>query len=162
MLKLDLPPRHLSRDTANNLVSSVALKSIWYKDGLSLNDTTQKFKPNLAGSYTVKATSLGCSSVLSAPYYYLVTDIIKLSQDEFIKLAPNPFYNQINFDFVIRGYQKLNIDIYDITTGARVDFKQNITAGSPLQFTQLPRGTYIFRVSSTDNKILHQFKIVKM
>lgn len=152
----------ISRDTANNLVSSVALKSIWYKDGLSLNDTTQKFKPNLAGSYTVKATSLGCSSVLSAPYYYLVTDIIKLSQDEFIKLAPNPFYNQINFDFVIRGYQKLNIDIYDITTGARVDFKQNITAGSPLQFTQLPRGTYIFRVSSTDNKILHQFKIVKM
>ena len=152
----------ISRDTANNLVSSVGLKSIWYKDGAALNDTTQKFKPNLAGSYTVKSTELGCNSALSAPYYYLVTDIIKLSQNEFIKLAPNPFYNQINFDFVIKGYQKLNIEIFDISTGGRVDFKINVTAGTPLQLSQLARGTYIFRVSSSDNKILHQFKIFKL
>ena len=91
-----------------------------------------------------------------------MTDIIKLSQNEFIKLAPNPFYNQINFDFVIKGYQKLNIEIFDISTGGRVDFKINVTAGTPLQLSQLARGTYIFRVSSSDNKILHQCKIFKL
>ena len=152
----------ITRDTSNNLVSNVALKSIWYKDGTALNDSTQKFKPTLAGSYTVKSSALGCNSASSAPYYYLVTDIIKLSPDEFIKLAPNPFYNQINFDFIIKGYQKLNIEIYDLATGARVDFRINVTAGTPLQLSQLAKGTYIFRVSSSDNKILQQFKIVKM
>ena len=40
---------------------------------------------------------------------YLVTDIINLSKDEFIKLAPNPFVNKLNFDFVVKGYQRLNL-----------------------------------------------------
>ena len=49
-----------------------------------------------------------------------------------------------------------------MSTGGRVDLKINVTAGTPLQLSQLARGTYIFSVSSSDNKILQQFKIVKM
>ena len=151
----------LSRDTANFLLSG-APGTTWYKDGSAITDTTQKYKPTTAGSYTAKTTTNGCTSVMSAAYYYLVTDIINLSKDEFIKLAPNPFINQLNFDFIVKGYQKLNIEVYDVATGSKVATQQNITAGTKIQLGQLARGTYIVRVTSNDNKIAQQFKMVKL
>jgi len=151
----------LSRDTANFLLSG-APGTTWYKDGSAITDTAQKYKPTTAGSFTAKTTTNGCTSVMSAAYYYLVTDIINLSKDEFIKLAPNPFINQLNFDFIVKGYQKLNIEVYDVATGSKVATQQNITAGTKIQLGQLARGTYIVRVTSNDNKIAQQFKIVKL
>ena len=151
----------LSRDTANFLLSG-APGTTWYKDGSAITDTAQKYKPTTAGSYTAKTTTNGCTSVMSAAYYYLVTDIINLSKDEFIKLAPNPFINQLNFDFIVKGYQKLNIEVYDVATGSKVATQQNITAGTKIQLGQLARGTYIVKVTSNDNKIAQQFKIVKL
>ena len=151
----------LSRDTANFLLSG-APGTTWYKDGSAITDTAHKYKPTTAGSYTAKTTTNGCTSVMSAAYYYLVTDIINLSKDEFIKLAPNPFVNQLNFDFIVKGYQKLNIEVYDVATGSKVATQQNITAGTKIQLGQLARGTYIVRVTSNDNKIAQQFKMVKL
>ena len=151
----------LSRDTANYLLSG-ASGTTWYKDGVALTDTTQKYKPTAPGSYTAKTTLNGCTSVLSAAYYYLVTDIINLSKDEYIKLAPNPFINQLNFDFVVKGYQRLNLEIFDIATGTKVASKQNIVPGMPIYLGQLSAGTYVIKVTSNDNKISHQFKMVKL
>ena len=98
---------------------------------------------------------------MSNPYYYLLTDIINLSKDEFIKLVPNPFINQLNFDFVVKGYQKLNIEVYDLATGIKVTSKQNLTAG-PIFLGQFSAGTYVIKVISNDNKISYQFKMVKL
>ena len=151
----------LSRDTANYLIASTN-GITWFKDGVQLTDTTQKIKPTAPGSYTAKTTQNGCTSALSSAYYYLVTDIINLSGDEYIKLAPNPFINQLNFDFVVKGYQRLNIEIYDLATGVKVASQPNLTAGSRITLGQLSSGTYIIRVTSNDNKIVHQFKVVKM
>ena len=151
----------ISRDTANFLLSG-APGTTWYKDGSAITDTAQKYKPTTAGSYTAKTTTNGCTSVMSSAYYYLVTDIINLSKDEFIKLAPNPFINQLNFDFIVKGYQKLNIEVYDVATGSKVATQQNITAGTQIQLGQLARGTYIIRITSNDNKIAQQFKMVKL
>jgi len=151
----------LSRDTANFLLSG-APGTTWYKDGSAITDTAQKYKPTAAGSYTAKTTTNGCTSVMGSAYYYLVTDIINLSKDEFIKLAPNPFVNQLNFDFIVKGYQKLNIEVYDVATGSKVVNQQNITPGTQIQLSQLARGTYIIRVTSNDNKIAQQFKMVKL
>jgi hypothetical protein len=151
----------LSRDTANNLVSSIN-GITWYKDGVALTDTTQKIKPTTGGSYTAKTTQNGCISTLSTPYYYLVTDIINLSADEYIKLAPNPFTNQLNFDFVVKGYQRLNMEVFDIATGSKVASQPNLIAGSRITLGQLSTGTYIIRVTSNDQKIIQQFKVVKL
>jgi len=151
----------LSRDTANFLLSG-APGTTWYKDGNAITDTAQKYKPATPGSYTAKTTTNGCTSVMSAAYYYLVTDIINLSKDEFIKLAPNPFVNQLNFDFIVKGYQRLNLEVFDIASGTKVASQQNIIAGTQIQLSQLVRGTYIIRVTSNDNKIVNQFKMVKM
>ena len=166
LLKFSTPSTPtISRDTANNLVSSVSIGNVWYKNGTAINDTTQKIKPSGTepnGSYTVKTTQNGCVSAVSSPYYFLVTDVINLSANEFIKLAPNPFINQLNFDFVVKGYQRLNIEVYDLATGMKVAIKQNLTAGMPITLGQLSAGTYIVKVSSNDNKIVQQFKMVKL
>jgi len=151
----------ITRDTANFLLSGAA-GTTWYKDGSAITDTAQKYKPTAAGSYTAKTTTNGCTSVMSSAYYYLVTDIINLSKDEYIKLAPNPFINQLNFDFIVKGYQRLNIEVFDIATGTKVASQLNITAGSRIALGQLSGGTYIIRVTSNDQKIVQQFKVVKM
>ena len=151
----------LSRDTANFLLSG-APGTTWYKDGSAITDTAQKYKPAAAGSYTAKTTTNGCTSVMSAAYYYLVTDIINLSKDEFIKLAPNPFINQLNFDFVVKGYQRLNIEVFDIASGTKVASQPNLPAGTKITLGQLSAGTYVIKVTSTDNKISYQFKMVKL
>jgi alpha-tubulin suppressor-like RCC1 family protein len=151
----------LSRDTANFLLSG-APGITWYKDGTALIDTAQKIKPTIPGSYTARTTQNGCTSALSNPYYYLVTDIINLSPDEFIKLAPNPFINQLNLDFVIKGYQRLNLEVFDLATGMRKTSMQNLTPGIPIYLGQLSPGTYYVRVSSKDGKINYQFKMIKL
>jgi hypothetical protein len=151
----------ISRDTAGNLVSSVTSGVSWYKD-TALVSTAGIFKPTGAGSYTVKATANGCTSVASSAYYYLVTDLINLSATEYIKLAPNPFVNYLNFDFVVNGYQKLNIDVFETSSGNRITSRQGIAAGSRLSFAELSSGVYIFKVTSSDGKLSYQFKMIKL
>jgi hypothetical protein len=99
---------------------------------------------------------------MSNAYYFLVTDIIKLSANEFVKLAPNPFINQLNFDFVVKGYQRLNLEVFDVATGMKKASMQNLTPGMPIYLGQLSTGTYYVRVSSKDGKINYQFKMVKL
>jgi hypothetical protein len=155
-------PPTISRDTANNLISNVTMRNTWFKDGTQISDTTQKFKPTSAGSYSVKTTQNGCISAMSTPYYYLVTDIVRLNNGEFIKLTPNPFINFVNIDFVVKGHQRLNIEVFSASTGTKVATRIGITAGSRLTFNELSPGLYFLRVASVDLKVSHQFKMVKL
>lgn len=152
----------ISRDTANYLVSSGGISNTWYKDGVAIADTTQRFKPAAPGSYTTKTNQNTCISAMSNPYYYLITDIINLSNGDFIKLAPNPIVNKVNLDFNIKGYQRLNFDVFEMTTGIRVYSRQGLSAGMPISLGELSPGTYIIKISSNDNKIRQQFKVLKM
>jgi hypothetical protein len=77
-------------------------------------------------------------------------------------LAPNPIINQLNFDFVVKGYQRLNLEVFDIANGTMVTSQPNLTAGTKITLGQLSAGTYVIRVTSTDNKISYQFKMVKL
>ena len=99
---------------------------------------------------------------MSAAYYYLVTDIINLSKDEFIKLAPNPFVNQLNFDFIVKGYQRLNLEVFDIASGTMVASQPNLTAGTKITLGHLSAGIYVIKLTPNDNKISYQFKMVKL
>jgi hypothetical protein len=152
----------VSRDTAGNLISSNAIELSWYKDGVKLTNTGATFKPTAAGSYTVKTTLNGCTSLFSNAYYYLVTDLIRLSWDEFIKLTPNPFINNMNIDFVVKGHQRMNIEVFSAATGAKVATRMGVIAGSRLSFSELNPGVYFVRVSSPDFKVSHQLKMVKL
>lgn len=152
----------LSRDTANFLVSSSQYGNIWHKDGAVLVDTSVRFKPTTSGSYSIKTTQNGCASAMSTPYYFIVTNLINLSSNEFIKLAPNPIKNQMNIDFIIKGYQKLNIDFYELSTGLLKYSNKGVFAGSQLYLGQLSPGTYVVSVRSEDGKVAHKLKVVKL
>ena len=151
----------LSRDVNDYLVSNTT-SNIWYKDGVILSDTTQKIKPKIGGVYTVKTTQNGCSSLMSSSYYYLITDIANLGNGQFIKFAPNPFYDKLNFDFYINGYQKMYLNVFDFTTGKLVGQNKDVYPGCTLQFGNLMPGKYLFKLYSYDGKMSFQFKILKL
>jgi len=153
----------ISRDTTNNLVSTSLKNNIWYKDNLIVDSTgAGKFKPTVPGNYTIKVLENGCYSAMSTPYYYIITDIINLGNNEFIQITPNPFIHYLNFDYKVKGYKDLNIEFYDMTTGQRIMVKERVTPGSRLNVQALPSGTYLVRVVSNDYKLKHQFKMIKM
>jgi hypothetical protein len=68
----------------------------------------------------------------------------------------------VNIDFVIKGHQRLNIEVFSASTGAKVATRIGITAGSRLTFNELSPGLYFLRVASVDLKVSHQFKMVKL
>lgn len=152
----------ITRDTSNYLNSNNPFGNVWYKDGSVITDTAQKFKPTAPGSYTLKTNQNGCVSAFSNAYYYLVTDIVNLENGEYIKLAPNPFQGNLYVDFSVHGYQSLIIEVYELATGIKVVQKNNVYSGTSMQFNGLNPGTYIIRVLTSDLKINHQFKMVKL
>ena len=151
----------LSRDANNYLVAS-STGVTWYKDGVQIADTTQKIKPITGGVYTAKTTQNGCVSALSTAYYFVVTDVINLDNGQFLKLVPNPFRDYLNFDFNLNGYQKMNIQVFEISTGRMVRQNKDLYPGSKLQFGALSSGTYLFKVNSNDGKASYQFKMIKL
>ena len=153
----------ISKDSTGSLISNTSNYIQWYKDGTAItNAVSSTFKPSTAGSYSVKNNQVGCNIIASNSYYYIVTDVINLSTNEFIKLAPNPFVNQLNFDFAVKGYQRLNLEVFDIATGSKKASMQNLTPGMPINLSQLSAGTYFIKVSSNDGKINYQFKMIKL
>ncbi len=151
----------ISKDSTGYLVSNIIYGNKWYKDNVLLSDTTQKYKPTSQGSYQAKVFLNTCSAMSDA-YYYLLTDIIKLSNTEFINVYPNPYVNKVNVDYNLKAYKTLNLDIIDFSTGVKVLTKNGINTGTPLYLGQLSGGVYVLRVYSSDNKISYQFKMIKM
>jgi parallel beta-helix repeat protein len=153
----------ISRDTSGGLISSSVTGNQWYKEGLVITGATSRlYKPSSPGIFNVSSNNQGCMSTLSTPYYFIVTNVINLGSNEFIKLAPNPVKNQMNIDFVIKGYQRLNIDFYELSTGLLKYSNKGVFAGSQLYLGQLSPGTYVVSVRSEDGKVAHKLKIVKL
>lgn len=151
----------ISRDSLNNLVST-SLSNIWYKDGVQISDSLKIIKPANIGFYSAKSNVNGCISPMSNTYYFLITDIVNISNEEYIKISPNPFEEFIHIDFVIRGYSVINLEIVNIATGNLVFIKKDVFSKSVIRLSALPSGTYAFKVSSNDNKVKYIFKIVKI
>ncbi len=152
----------ITRNNTNYLVSSASYGNNWYLSGTNTNDTANAIKPTQAGLYTARTIQNGCASSMSGIYYYLITDIINLSSTEFIKVSPNPFTTQLNLDFSIEGYQKLNLEIFNMTTGEKIANKEQINAGNSISTSALSSGTYMIRLSSPNGKINKQFKMIKL
>lgn len=152
----------ITRDANGNLTSSATSGNQWYKNGSEINGANSSiYKPTEVANYAVKVQG-ACVSPMSATYYFLITDVINLSATEFIKLAPNPFQSKLNFDFVIKGYQKLNLDVFEMASGRKVTSRAGLTPGSPVYLPELTGGTYIVRITSADGKLSYQFKMMKL
>lgn len=151
----------ITRDINNNLVSSAKYGNQWYLDGVLLNDTSEKLKPTIFGNYTLKNIQTGCTSALSTSYFYLFTDLLQLGNNQFIKIAPNPFVNHLYLDFFINGFQKLNVEIFELSTGKKVLSNASLLSGSLINTGNMASGTYLIIITSLDNKLNYQFKAIK-
>ena len=151
----------LTRDASNLLVANVSGIS-WFKDGIALTDTAQKLKPVTAGTYTAKTTQNGCISSVSSPYYFVITDIVNLEENQFIKVTPNPYSSNIYLHFFLKGYNSLSVDVLDFATGRPIANRVKLLTGSNLNLQSLSTGIYIIKVYSLDMKFVHMFKIVKL
>ena len=157
------PTPTIVRDSAGNLTSNYATGNQWYKDGVAIAGATDvKYKPLVNASYTITTVQNGCASLKGYSYYYLVTDIINLEDNQFIKVMPNPYVSNLYLNFFLIKYNTLNADIFDFSTGRMVANRKNLNSGTNLDLATLSAGIYIVKVYSTDFKMTYTFKIVKL
>ena len=156
-------PPTIFRDTAGYLTSNYNTGNQWYRNGVAVSGATGfKYKPIDNASYSVTTVQNGCSSYKGSSYYYLVTDIINLSDNQFIKVTPNPFTSNIFLHFFLVKYNSLNVDVVEFATGRIIANRRLLNTGSNLELAGLSPGIYIVRVSSSDFKLSYIFKIVKL
>ncbi len=81
----------------------------------------------------------------------------------FVRLYPNPVHESMNISFVSDAEEEYNIAIYDVT-GTRLIYRKGKTeipvTNKAIDFTLLPRGTYIVKINTGSRKINR--KIVKL
>jgi hypothetical protein len=153
----------ITKDANGSLISNNPNYIQWYKDGTAiLNAEDASYKPTLAGNYSIKNNQAGCNVLTSNSYYFIVTDVININNEEFIKVNPNPILNFANFEFKIKGYQYFNLEIFSLSTGNKIASKQNIHSGDQISLSTLSAGVYMFRLTSSDSKLNFQFKMVKL
>jgi hypothetical protein len=151
----------VTRDGSYNLVSSYTSGNKWFKDGVSISDTTQKIIPIPGSTYTVRSVQNGCPSPLSNAFFNLITEISYPNAVEFITLSPNPFVDQLKIEFTTSSYQYVDVQVIEISSGALVASKLGVNSGNSLYLGQLSQGSYIVRLVSPDGKIYQQVKVVK-
>jgi hypothetical protein len=157
------PTPIIVRDSVGNLTSNYSTGNQWYKDGVAIAGATDvKYKPLVNASYTLTTVQNGCASFKGTSYYFLVTDIINLDNNQFIKVMPNPFVSNLYLNFFLIKYNTLNADVFDFSTGRIIANRKNLYSGTNLDIANLSSGVYIVRVYSADYKITYTFKIVKM
>lgn len=157
------PTPAIFRDTAGFLTSNYNTGNQWYKNGAPIQGATEfKYKPTENAQYTVTTVQNGCTSQKGTSYFYLVTDIINLDDNQFIKVTPNPFSSNVYLHFFLIKHNTLNIDVLDFATGRPIANRVKLPTGSNLNLQSLSTGVYIIKVYSSDMKFVHMFKIVKL
>jgi hypothetical protein len=113
-----------------NLSSSIATGNQWYKEGNAIAGATNKtYKPLEAGNYTVNATNNGCTTVLSAAYFFVPAPAITMDPNAVVcpgkvvtltssALNNNQWYkNDVKIDgATARTYQTNQAGDYTVTT----------------------------------------------
>ena len=157
------PTPAIFRDTAGFLTSNYNIGNQWYKNGVAIPGATDfKFKPTENAQYTVTTVQNGCTSQKGTSYFYLVTDIVNLEDNQFIKVTPNPYSSNVYLHFFLISYNILNVDVLDFATGRPIANRVKQPTGSNLNLQSLSTGVYIIKVYSSDMKFVHMFKIVKL
>ncbi len=153
----------ISRDNNNNLVSNFAGTNSWYKDATLIpNENNSTYKPTSNGLYTIKANLNGCESNSSVPYYFVVTDIIHISANEYINIGPNPFKSNLSINYYVKSNITFNAKVFEITTGALVYQNNGLTTNTVINLSNLSSGSYLLELVSNDLKKRYSFKLIKL
>jgi hypothetical protein len=146
-----IPSKPTINKDGTELVSSSAAGNLWYADGnIIAGANQQRYKPTNNGNYSAKVRINGCESVMSETYYFLVTALVELGNDQYIKAYPNPLTNgqDLIVDWRLGGLNTtMKAEVFDPNgkkVADKVLTKNNnrlkINGGSGLYFIQLSWG----------------------
>lgn len=152
----------ISRNSNGRLESSVNIGNQWYYNDSLMQDSINNFiVPNKVGSYKVNVKNNGCYSLFSPTYFFIITDVALLNNEEYVKLGPNPFNSHLYIDYTVRNNQNLNIEFFNLVTGSKYKLIKNITKGSSIDVSAFAAGTYLIKVYTNDYKLLYKSKFLK-
>lgn len=104
------------------------------------------------GMWVVKTDSLGCDTSLC----FSVSIKENSTVNDEIKLFPNPFSSQLNFNIIEIENAELILDIIEISTGRIILSGKINSSNSTLSTEELMSGVYMARVKRMDRVLYHQ------
>ncbi|MFD3395142.1 T9SS type A sorting domain-containing protein [Aquirufa sp. OSTEICH-129V] len=149
----------ISRE-GNTLISSFAAKNQWYVNNTLIpGETTQKIKATDIGNYSVRAIdSNGCISGFSGSILGLITSIAKEEAGSIV--IPNPFTQVVKLNFKSTLGIAADLKIYNMV-GSQVGHKPNVIQNELVDLSFLPKGNYLFLLSSKSNQENQVIKVSK-
>lgn len=149
----------ISRE-GNSLISSFTGKNQWYLNNtLVSGETSQKIKATDVGNYSVRAfDSNGCISGISGSVLGLITST--LIEDQSSIIIPNPFFQVVKLNFKSSLGNEVDLKIYNMI-GSLVGHKTTVIKNDQLDLSYLPKGNYLFIISSKTNQETQVIKVSK-
>ncbi len=152
---------NITRDVNNNLVSSSALGNQWFSGPTPISGaTSQTYKPSTEGAFSVQVTQNGCSSTKSDSYYYLVTAINNINNNEHIIISPNPVVNLLKIDFQLQNITSLTVEM--IAMNGNKIFEKLILNGNSIDMSNYAMGNYTLRlIDNKTHKLVYTCTVLK-
>jgi hypothetical protein len=155
------PTRPILSRIGDSLVSSSFYGNKWYKNSVKMTDTIRSIKPAVSDYYTVQVDLNNCPSPVSTVYYYLVTNIIDVNNNN-IAIIPNPFTDYVTINYNKSKGQQVQLDIIQLSDGLRVYTQTLIESTSKIYLNKFISGIYLFNLIDNKGKIIAQYKMVKL
>ncbi len=133
----------IGKDT---LVSSITGKKScnWYINDSLISSVNCYFMPSRSGKYSVSYTDSICESERSADYNFILTGIANSTNENGIKIYPNPSTGFIRIE--LTNPIPSNVKLTDITGKKLFSFKVN--SSYELDLRSYPKGIYFLQVQN--------------
>ncbi len=156
----DKPPQPTITEDHGNLYSSATEGNQWYQDSILIQGANQMiYTPTVSAYYNVKEISLeGCSSLLSAPYYFSLTSVTDHMMHPVI--YPNPAKRHIILDNLYNNSEALTITIFD-NSGRQVFKTTNMTDKNRISvdLKELNSGNYFMHLKNNHHNSTYKIII---
>jgi len=90
----------------------------------------------------------------------VVTGVINVGNEQYIKIYPNPVKNDLCLYWQIQNTTSLNIILSD-QQGRQVLAKQNVHNAEAIELNKFPAGIYFLKILTRDQRINYTTKIIK-
>ncbi len=160
LTQLPSPETPIISREGNTLISSFNGKNQWYVNNTLIpGETNQKIKATDVGNYSVRAIdSNSCISGISGSVLGLITST--LIEDQGAVIIPNPFFHVVKLNFKSSLGNEVDLKIYDMI-GSQVGQKTTVIQNDQIDLSYLPKGNYLFVISSKTNKESQVIKVSK-